>query len=210
MTIEIQALVVPAAGNAGFGRRTVDGIAHSRLLMLMGVLQKRCGIFLSKQDVYVNVVGRIRLDRGHDGNAGDLAVAMALVSSLTSIPVRSDTAFVGAVDLSGDLRQAVAMEKRLQEAWRMGFSRVVTGRAKNTNKKMGRSGSISPVKGVEWIQCTTLKEAIDAGLVRSLPKRRARKIKPDASHGPAAPGKVEDLGLEIMDDAEDGDDYEFE
>lgn len=100
ITVEVQALVTSAGGNAAFGRRTVDGVANSRLMLLMGVLQKRCGLSLSRSDVFVNVAGRMRLDRG-EGNAADLAVAMALVSSLVQIGVRADTAFAGEVGLLG-------------------------------------------------------------------------------------------------------------
>ncbi|EEC49411.1 predicted protein, partial [Phaeodactylum tricornutum CCAP 1055/1] len=127
MTVEVQALATPSGSTTGYGRRTVEGIAMSRLNLLIGVLQKRCGVFMFKQDVYINVAGRIRLDRG-EGNAVDLGVAVALVSSLATIAVRSDTAFVGEVGLLGELRSVAALPKRLAEARRMGFSRVITPR----------------------------------------------------------------------------------
>jgi DNA repair protein RadA/Sms len=209
MTVEVQALVTPAGGNAGFGRRTVDGIASSRLMLLMGVLQKRCGMYLGKQDVYINVVGRMRLDRG-EGNSADLAVAMALASSLTSIAVRSDTAFVGEIGLLGELRYVPALEKRIQEARRMGFSRVVTPRdaaSRRSSRKPGqRTSSSSQMNGLEWIQCDTLLDAITAGLVQPLPKRKAKSASPRASANASSPGRLEDLGLDtIMDDGEDED-----
>lgn len=203
ITIEVQALVTPAAGNAGFGRRITTGIANSRLMLLLGILQKRCGMFMGKQDVYINVVGRMRLDRG-EGNAADLAVAMALASSLTSIAVRSDTAFVGEVGLLGELRHVPALEKRIQEARRMGFSRVVTPRdaRKLSRKKSSQRTTSSQSNGLEWIECDSLLDAISAGLVQPLPKRKPKRTSPRAS----SPGRLEDLGLdEIMDDGEDGD-----
>jgi DNA repair protein RadA/Sms len=208
ITVEVQALVTPAGGNAGFGRRTVDGIANSRLMLLMGVLQKRCGMFMGKQDVYINVVGRMRLDRG-EGNSADLAVAMALASSLTSIAVRSDTAFVGEIGLLGELRHVPALEKRIQEARRMGFSRVVTPRdaasRRLSRKKSGQRTTSSQMTGLEWIQCDTLLDAITAGLVQPLPKRKPKRTSPRAANG-SSPGRLEDLGLdEIMDDEEDED-----
>ena len=211
MTVEVQALVTMAAGDGGSnygGRRTVTGIAYARLLLLMGVLQKRCSMFWSRQDVYINVVGRIRLDRG-EGNAADLAIAVALASSRHSIPVRSDTAFVGEVGLLGELRTVPALEKRLQEARRMGFSRVITprdyrskGAGKGRQSEKHKS-TITRVNGIEWIQCETLQSAINEGLVHPIPKRKPRP-RSKAPDGDLAPRQLADLGLdEIMDDQDD-------
>lgn len=206
MTVEVQALVTPVGGNAGFGRRTVDGIANSRLLLLMGVLQKRSNMFFQRQDVYVNVVGRMRLDRG-EGNTADLAIAVALVSSLRSIAVRADTAFVGEVGLLGELRPVTALEKRLREARRMGFSRVITPRSNTKRSTKGYSNkqiSKSIFDGIEWIQCATLRDAIDEGLVIPVPKRVTRKKKKGES---GMPETLQDLGLDdIIDDEDDEDD----
>ncbi|GKZ01154.1 hypothetical protein MPSEU_001066800 [Mayamaea pseudoterrestris] len=175
IAIEVQALVTAASGGSGFGRRTCDGVATSRLLLLLGVLQKRCGIFMSRQDVYINVVGRMRLDRG-EGNAADLAVAVAIVSSLSNIAVRSDTAFVGEIGLLGELRAVGSLEKRVEEARRMGFSRVVTPKDGNFRKWPKKGIKSSIMSGVEWIQCDTLLDAINTGLVHVLlKKKRARK-----------------------------------
>jgi len=229
MAVEVQALVTPSNSNSGFGRRTVDGIANSRLLLLLGVLQKRCGLpLLARQDVYINVVGRMRLDRG-EGNAADLAVAVALVSSLLSIAVRSDTAFVGEIGLLGELRNIGSLEKRLQEARRMGFSRVVTPRdpTKNYQKGGGRRGTSSwglgssggksgsrgvgpkqtttTIHGMEWIQCDTLMDAINTGLVQPMPKRKRRRTAEGANEI-RAPGSLEELGLDEIMDVEDNDD----
>jgi DNA repair protein RadA/Sms len=177
MTVEIQALVT--SNMEGKGRRTVNGFAYNRLQLILGVLQKRCGMFFGKYDVYLNVVGNMRLDASkNEGSASDLAVSLALVSSLLSIPVRSDTAFVGEVGLLGEIRSVPVLEKRLQEAQRMGFSRVITprvsSRARGKAAKKGRA-SISRLHGVEWIQCDTLLDAINQGLIREIPKRQRRK-----------------------------------
>ena len=199
MTVEIQALATFAVGDGRSGRRTVNGIEYTRLLLLLGVLQKRCGMFLARQDVYINVVGKMR----PEGNTADLAVAVALASSLNSIPVRSDTAFVGEVGLLGELRTVPALEKRIQEARRMGFSRVVTP-LKSRSKK-GRKTKFSRVDGIDWIQCDTLLSAINEGLVRPVPaKRRRAKRREDVDD---APNDLHDLGLEeIMDDDDNYDD----
>jgi predicted ATP-dependent serine protease len=202
MTVEVQALVTMAAGEGNYsGRRTVNGISHSRLLLLLGVLQKRCHMFWSKQDVYINVVGRIRLDRG-EGNAADLAIAVALASSRHSIPIRADTAFVGEIGLLGELRTVPAIEKRLQEARRMGFSRVITPRdyrSKNSRKKnVQQPITVTQVNGIEWIQCNSLSHAINEGLVHPIPKRTSR---------PRSNTSIEEIQkIEILDDSGDEDD----
>lgn len=213
MTVEVQALVTPASSaGSGYGRRTVDGIAYSRLLLLLGVLQKRCEMFFSKQDVYINVVGRMRLDRGsQEGCASDLAVAVSLVSSFVSIPVRADTCFVGEIGLLGELRPVPALEKRIQEARRMGFSRVVTPRAKGSKQRAGGTTTFSRANGIDWIQCDRLLDAINEGLVAKLPKARRRQKPKDSVDGATVPGSLEDLMLDnvINDDDDDDDDIPF-
>jgi DNA repair protein RadA/Sms len=204
MTVEVQALATPSGSTTGYGRRTVEGIAMSRLNLLIGVLQKRCGVFMFKQDVYINVAGRIRLDRG-EGNAADLGVAVALVSSLATIAVRSDTAFVGEVGLLGELRSVAALPKRLAEARRMGFSRVITPRDGKDAKQRSKVVSKN-LNGVEWIQCSSLLDAINAGLVQPLPKRKRRTNKTSVreQNTSAYPERLEDLGLpELLDDGDD-------
>jgi Subunit ChlI of Mg-chelatase len=156
--------------------------------------------------VYTNVVGRIRLDRG-EGNAADLAIAVALASSRSGIRVRSDTAFVGEVGLLGELRSVPAIEKRLQEARRMGFSRVVTTRDYQRSKKgrkqfANKKTSVSQVHGMQWIQCGDLQSAINEGLVRPIPKR-AMRPRSTTSQGESVPENLEELGLEeVMDNEE--------
>jgi DNA repair protein RadA/Sms len=217
MTVEVQALVTSAAGdgqsNYG-GRRTVNGIAYSRLQLLLGVLQKRCGMFWSRRDVFVNVVGRMRLDRG-EGNAADLAVAVALASSVHSIPVRSDTAFVGEVGLLGELRTVPSIEKRINEARRMGFSRVISPpdhRRNKSTKKTSQDITSSRINDMEWIQCKTLRSAINEGLVQPIPKR-ARRMQLNTKRDVEStlhPGSLDDLGLEeITDEPDDDDDSTF-
>lgn len=211
MTVEIQALVTP--NMEGKGRRTVNGFAYNRLQLLLGVLQKRCGMFFGKQDVYINVVGNMRLDASqNEGSGSDLAVTLALVSSLLTIPVRSDTAFVGEVGLLGEIRSVPVVEKRLQEAKRMGFSRVVTSRVfdrKKKNNNIRGKPSFSRIYGIDWIQCDTLVDALNEGLVRRLPTRGQRKTNRKKSiDGPGPPGSMEDLMLNDEDFIMDEEDYD--
>jgi DNA repair protein RadA/Sms len=124
LAVEIQALSAPAA--YGSPRRATTGIDPNRVLMLIAVLARHAGINLSGHDVYVNVAGGLRIDEP----AADLAVAAALASSLRERPVRPATVLAAEVALSGRLRQAARAERRLLEASRLGFERLVTGPAR--------------------------------------------------------------------------------
>ena len=213
MTVEVQALVTPAGPPSYVGRRTVDGIAVARLQLILAVLQKRCGISFGRQDVYINVVGGISLRNSkQDGTSSDLAIAIALVSSLYNIPVRSDTAFVGEIGLLGELRQPASLEKRVNEARRMGFSAVVIPKQriaeiKNKRGYKSRSKSIqSSTRGIDCIEAQGLKDAIEKGLTEKIPKKKARQ----KNFKKAEKGKMslyEDFDDLIIDDDDDnGDD----
>jgi DNA repair protein RadA/Sms len=121
LAVEIQALCAPA----GYGspRRATTGIDVNRVLMLIAVLARHAGLNLTGHDVYINVAGGLRIDEP----AADLAVAVALASSMRERPVQPATAVAGEVALSGRLRAAVRAERRLLEATRLGFARVITG-----------------------------------------------------------------------------------
>ncbi|HEX5691135.1 MAG TPA: magnesium chelatase domain-containing protein, partial [Roseiflexaceae bacterium] len=91
----------------------------NRLLMLIAVLSKRVGLPLFNQDIYVNIVGGLRITEP----AADLAVAVAIASSYRNQRVRSDMALVGEVGLSGELRSISQLDRRLSEAAKLGFAR---------------------------------------------------------------------------------------
>ena len=194
LTVEVQSLVTRSSSFDRGGRRTVNGLSHARLMLLLGVLQKYCRVFVGKQDVYINVVGGMQLSRDsrnqQHNHASDLAVAVALVSSWAAIPARADTACCGEVGLLGELRGVSSLDQRLQEAARMGFSRVVTPPSTIPGKKASkRKGSgnfkgtkMTKIHGMEWIQCETLRDAIDAALVMPLSSiKRAPSKKPPTS-----------------------------
>ena len=188
MTVEVQALV-PWSADRGAGRRIVDGISYSRLLLILAVLQKRYGISFHRRDVYVNVAGGMHLgssSRGGSksssagGGGSDLAVAVSVVSSLLGIPIRSDTAFVGEIGLLGELRPVHSLEKRIAEARRMGFARIVTPSSPNSwgGGKKNRSKDISPgpreisAGGITQLMCQNVLDAINCGLAMPLPTRQ--------------------------------------
>ena len=116
---EVQALVT----KTGFGtpRRTSDGFDYNRMNLLLAVLEKRAGYFFGNLDVYVNVVGGLRLDEP----AADLSLAMALVSSLRDKPVDNDLIAFGEIGLGGEIRNASSIVERVREAQRLGFSRAI-------------------------------------------------------------------------------------
>lgn len=123
LLIEVQALT-SHAGNAP-PRRVSNGFDLNRLLMLIAVLTKRVGIPLFNQDIYVNIVGGLRISEP----AADLAVALAIVSSYRNQAVDPDLVLIGEIGLSGELRSVGQLDRRLIEATRLGFCRALIPQA---------------------------------------------------------------------------------
>ena len=116
---EIQGLATTSG--LGMPRRMSTGFDHNRLALILAVLEKRAGYYFSNLDTYVNVVGGIRLDEP----AVDLAVALALISSLKDTPIREDTVVFGEIGLAGELRSIAHSDLRIIEAGRLGFTRCI-------------------------------------------------------------------------------------
>ncbi len=125
---EIQALVSATAFPAP--RRTSNGIDYNRLCLILAVLEKRLGLRFSANDVYLNVIGGLHLDEP----AADMAVAMALISSLSDRAVPDDLIAIGELGLSGECRAVSGLEHRIKEAARLGFKRAVVP-ARNLEKR---------------------------------------------------------------------------
>ncbi len=119
LLVEIQALVAPSV--LGSPRRAVVGWDSGRLAMTLAVLEARCGLALGGQDVYLNVAGGLRINEP----AADLAVAAAIVSSLTGEPLPHNTVVFGEVGLSGEVRGVGQHQTRLKEAAKLGFTRAL-------------------------------------------------------------------------------------
>ncbi|OCC01799.1 DNA repair protein RadA [Labrys sp. WJW] len=119
LLVEMQALVAPTS--LGTPRRAVVGWDSSRLSMVLAVLEAHCGVKLGGHDVYLNVAGGLRIQEP----AADLAVAAALISSLTGAPLPADAVYFGEVSLSGSVRPVAHMGPRLKEAAKLGFHRAV-------------------------------------------------------------------------------------
>ena len=116
--IETQALVSTAV--YGTAQRSTSGYDIRRLHLMLAVLEKRCGFFFGNQDVFVNVAGGLKVSEP----AIDLALAVALVSSLQDIPVPRDICFTGEVGLSGEIRPVQQLDKRIAEATRLGYKKI--------------------------------------------------------------------------------------
>jgi len=116
---EVQALVT----QTGFGnpRRMSSGIDLNRVILMLAVLEKRAGVYLSNSDVYINVAGGLRIDE----TAVDLGLCAAIVSSQKDIVIPPDMIFIGEVGLGGELRAVSQLEKRLSEAAKMGFTAAI-------------------------------------------------------------------------------------
>lgn len=146
--VEVQALTAHTA--SAQPRRTANGFDMNRLLMLIAVLSKRVGLPLFNQDVYVNIVGGLRISEP----AADLAVATAIVSSYRNQRVRADTVLIGEVGLSGELRSISQLDRRLSEAAKLGFARSLAP----------KSPSAPQVDNLELVEANALADAIDRAL----------------------------------------------
>lgn len=146
LLVEIQALTNPTA--FGNPRRTSNGVDYNRLLLLSAVLSKRMGLRLFEHDIFVNVVGGLKIDEP----ASDLATAIAIASSYYDAPVPADTAFVGEIGLSGEIRTVNQLSLRLNEAAKIGFKKVVMPKLRR------KIEDIPP--GLELIQVRNIGEAL--------------------------------------------------
>lgn len=147
LLVEVQALTTKV--NLGVTpRRSAQGIESSRLAMLLAVLERRMGIAFSSLEVYVSVVGGVRLN----DPGSDLAVCLALASAALDKPVPADLAVLGEVGLGGEIRHVPHVERRVSEAVRMGFRRVILP----ANARVDDAGRASLVRAA------TLADALSA------------------------------------------------
>jgi DNA repair protein RadA/Sms len=151
LLVEIQALVSPSYLTSP--RRMASGVERERLALILAVLEKRVGLSLANQDVYVNVAGGIEVKEP----AADLAIALAVASNFKEMPVNPDAVFLGEIGLAGEVRGCSQIEKRLKEASRLGFESALVAQ-KNVGRDSKNTGLA--VKGVE-----SLKFAVDTALI---------------------------------------------
>jgi len=146
MLVEIQALVAPSSLSSP--RRAVVGWDSGRLAMVMAVLDARCGLALSGNDVYLNVAGGLRITEP----AADLAVAAALVSSSSDVPVPADMVVFGEVGLSGEIRAVAQADLRLKEAAKLGFAQAMVPSRPRRDKSVGASAGPLTIRTVGHLQ----------------------------------------------------------
>ena len=145
LLVEIQALVGTTPYPAP--RRVANGVDLSRVLQILAVLEKRIGLNLSKQDVYVNVICGIEVNEP----AADLGIALAIITCVRDVIADSQTAIVGEIGLSGEIRGVNNIEKRVTEAKKLGFKRIIIPGANDVQ---------SEDKGIEIIKVQRIIEAI--------------------------------------------------
>ncbi|MBQ6052898.1 MAG: DNA repair protein RadA [Clostridia bacterium] len=124
---EVQSLVAPTPFPAP--RRVAVGFDYGRANLLIAVLEKRCRMFFGTSDVYINVIGGLKIDEP----AADLAVAAALASGLKDFVIPDDTILIGEVGLAGEIRAVTSLEKRVAEAKVLGFKRAVIPKRNRTD-----------------------------------------------------------------------------
>jgi DNA repair protein RadA/Sms len=145
--VEVQALV--SSSVYGSARRMTNGVDQQRLALLLAVLEKRAGMNLAGEDVFVNVAGGFTVDE----RAADLGVLAAVVSSVRNRPVRAGTALFGEVGLAGEVRATGQALLRIREAAQMAFTRCIV--------PAGNAGPESTALGCEVVGVGTVSEALD-------------------------------------------------
>ncbi|MBS4028586.1 MAG: DNA repair protein RadA [Ignavibacteriales bacterium] len=149
--VEVQALVTSTSYN--IPQRNATGFDLRRLAMLLAVLEKRVGLKLGTYDVFVNVAGGIRIDEP----ASDLGIASSIVSSLRDKAIDAQSVAIGEVGLGGEIRTVSQIERRVQEAAKLGFKKIIV--PKNNLKELRLSGEVEVI-GVEGVE-TAIKELIN-------------------------------------------------
>ncbi len=129
LLVEFQALTTQSV--YGLPRRTANGIDYNRLTLLIAVLEKKAGLTLGNQDVYLNVVGGLKVNEP----AIDLGIILATASSFKNIPIPKDVVALGEVGLTGEVRAINLIEKRLKEAEKLGFKTCIIPESNKKNLK---------------------------------------------------------------------------
>lgn len=147
LLVEIQALV----GTTPYPtpRRVANGVDFSRVLQILAVLEKRVGLNLSKQDVYINVIGGVDISEP----AADLGIALAVATCARDVVVDPQTVIIGEVGLSGEIRAVNNIEKRIIEAQKLGFKKAIIPHSNKLEEK---------IKGIEIVKVKRLIDAITA------------------------------------------------
>ena len=150
MLLELQALVSPTS--FGIAKRTATGVDFNRVALLLAVLEKRVGLQIQNQDVYINVVGGIKINEP----SIDMGIIISVASSFRNIPIPEDVVVTGEVGLTGEVRAVSFIEKRIAECKKLGFKKVVIPR--------NNYDAVKDVKGIDIIPVDNLRQAINIAL----------------------------------------------
>jgi DNA repair protein RadA/Sms len=150
LLVEVQALVAPSYFSAP--RRMATGVDYNRTMLILAVLEKRVGLSLAGQDVYVNIAGGVKIVEP----AVDLAIAVAVASNLKELPVDRNTIVLGEVGLAGEVRGVSQMDKRVKEAARLGFERAIV-----PAHSVGRA---SKYQGIKVVGVESVFRAVEAAI----------------------------------------------
>lgn len=189
LLVEVQALT--SAAGIGLPRRTAIGVDLNRLQLLLAVLNKRAGLPFGAQDVYVNVVGGLKIAEP----AVDTGVALAIASSFTDVPVAPGMVAIGEIGLLGELRSVGQLERRLAEAGRLGFERCLL--PAGDLKRFGTQNGNGEVRrdGLTLVGAGTISEAIAQTLGPDALRRggRSQRVRggPDDGRGAAERARSE-------------------
>ena len=140
--LELQSLSTPTV--FGLPRRTANGIDYNRLVLLMAVLEKRAGMNLGSQDVYLNIVGGIKVNEP----ALDLGIVLSVASSYKNIGIPEDVAVIGEVGLTGEVRSVNMIEKRVKEVEKLGYKKCLIPESNKKSLKENYKLDIIGVKNV--------------------------------------------------------------
>ena len=149
--VELQALTTQTVSN--FPKRTANGIDFNRLAILIAVIEKKTGLMLGNQDVYVNVVGGLRLNEP----SIDLGIILVVSSIFKNKPISKDCVIIGEVGLTGEVRRINMIEKRLKEAEKLGFKKVIIP---ESNKKLLKDSYKLDIIGVSDVREAMTKTGI--------------------------------------------------
>ena len=143
--VEIQALVTPTS--YGLPQRNATGIDHNRLALLLAVLEKRLGLRLGTYDVFINAAGGVRIDEP----SADLGILTSIASSFKDCVVEHETVLIGEVGLGGEIRSVPQIEKRIDEAAKLGFTKAIIPK-----------NNLKGLKGTSSLKITSVDKAEEA------------------------------------------------
>jgi DNA repair protein RadA/Sms len=167
LLVEIQSLATTSY--FGMPRRMANGVDFNRLLLIIAVLTKRANLRLGNQDILVNVAGGLKIEEP----GADLSIALSIASSFYDSGLKPGLVAVGEIGLSGEIRTVSHLDRRVAEAARLGFKCCLVPR--------GSLQSLPPIKGIELIGVSTIKEAIFKGLLKINRRTKSGEPTPEES-----------------------------